>query len=290
VTSLARHGLADRRHIEARATRDRDLLLEFLGRDRIFAAYAIADMDDLEFGRTRWGLAFDGDLPVAVAMEYRGISPQPLFVMGDPYGVGAVLRDIIRTRVAYLAAKADVVPAVGAHYRVDGAADMVRMHVDRETFRPVVGEAVRLDAGDTRHLTRLYELGLTAALPSEAVSSGVYYGVRRGARLIAAAGTHVISPMYGVAAVGNVFTHREYRGQGLAKVVTSAVTADLLETVEDVVLNVRADNPPALAAYRALGYREHTHFEERLVHRRNSLWDSIVAPIRHHLTERWRPA
>ena len=48
------------------------------------------------------------------------------------------------------------------------------------------------------------------------------------------------------------------------------------------MLNVRADNPPALAAYRALGYREHVRFEERLVHRRGSLWDSIVGPIRQY--------
>jgi ribosomal protein S18 acetylase RimI-like enzyme len=290
VASLARSGLADRRRLETSITRDREALLAFLERDRIFAAYAIADMDDLEFARTRWGLAFEGGLPVSLVMEYRGISPQPLFAMGDADGVSAILHDIIRTRMAYLATKPEVVPAVEAYYRVDAAADMVRMHVDRESFRPVLGDAVRLDAGDTRHLTRLYELGLTAALPSEAVAGGVYFGVRRGTRLIAAAGTHVISPMYGVAAVGNVFTHREYRGQGLAKVVTSAVTAELLRTVDDVVLNVRADNPPALAAYRALGYREHTHFEERLVHRRSSLWDSIVVPIRQYLSHRWRDA
>ena len=117
-------------------------------------------------------------------------------------------------------------------------------------------------------LNRLYELGLTAWLPTESIASGLYYGVRRGGRLVAAAGTHVISPTYGLAAVGNVFTHREWRGRGFAKIVTSAVTAELLETVDTVVLNVRADNPPALAAYRALGYREHTRFEERLVRRR----------------------
>ena len=290
MASLARSGLAGHRSLEARSTRDRDLLHAFLGRDRIFAAYAIADMDDAEFARTRWGLAFDGSEPVAVVMEYRGLSPQPLFVMGDADGVGTILRDIIRARVAFLAAKPEVVPAVEATYRVDPAADMVRMHVDRETFRPVLGDAVRLDAADTRHLSRLYELGLSAALPTESVASGVYYGVRRGSRLIAAAGTHVISPTYGVAAVGNVFTHREYRGQGLAKVVTSAVTTELLRSVDDVVLNVRADNPPALAAYRALGYREHTHFEERLVRRRSSAWDSIVEPIRRFLADRRRPA
>jgi predicted GNAT family acetyltransferase len=221
---------------------------------------------------------------VAVVMEYRGISPQHLFVMGDPEGIGGILRDIIRTRLAYLATQRDSVAALTERYRVDPPTDMVRMVVDRASFRPVLGDAVRLDVGDTQHLNRLYELGLTSWLPPEAVAAGIYFGVRRGTRLIAAAGTHVISPTYGLAAVGNVYTHRDYRGQGLAKVVTSAVTAELLSMLPEVVLNVRADNPPALAAYRALGYREHTHFEERLVARRGSLWDSIVGPIRQFLT------
>ena len=285
MASLARDGVASERHLEVRSTRDRDLLHQFLNRDRLFAAYALADMDDSEFARTRWGIAFEDGAPVAVVMEYRGISPQPLFVMGEPPGVSAVLRDVIRPRIAYLAAKPHVVPAVRERYRVEEAAPMVRMAVERATFIPVVGDAVRLDQGDTQHLNRLYELGFNAYLPREAVAAGIYYGVRRGTRLIAAAGTHVISPMYGIAAVGNVFTNREYRGQGLAKVVTSAVTSALLQQVETVVLNVRADNPPALAAYRALGYREHTHFDERLVHRRTSLWDSIVGPMRAYLSD-----
>ena len=284
MASVTRSGVAGPRRLVIEGTRDRELLLGFMDRDRIFAAYAIADMDDAEFARTRWGMAFEDDAPIALVMEYRGLSPQPLFTMGDPDGVGAILRDIIRTRVAFLASKPDVVQAVAEHYSVDVGADMVRMHVDGASFRPVLGDAVRLDVGDTRHLNRLYELGLTSWLPSEAVAAGVYYGVRRGTRLISAAGTHVISPTYGLAAVGNVYTQRDYRGQGLAKVVTSAVTTELLRTVEQVVLNVRADNPAALAAYRALGYREHTHFEERLVHRRSSLWDSIVGPIRRYLS------
>ena len=82
----------------------------------------------------------------------------------------------------------------------------------------------------------------------------------------------------------------DHRGQGLAKVVTSAVTSELLRIVDDVVLNVRLDNPSALAAYRALGYREHARFEERLVHRRSTLWDSIVGPIRQILNDHRRDA
>ena len=40
-------------------------------------------------------------------------------------------------------------------------------------------------------------------------------------------------------------------------------TDELLRTCDQVVLNVRADNPPALNAYRRLGYAEHLRFEER---------------------------
>jgi ribosomal protein S18 acetylase RimI-like enzyme len=285
MASVTRTGSARERHLVVHSTRDRALLHQFLNRDRLFAAYAIADTDDTEFPRTRWGVALEDGEPIAVVLEYRGISPQPLFVMGDPDGVASILRDVIRTRVAYLAAKPEIVPAVRERYRVEAAAEMVRMSVDRASFKPVVGDAVRLDQGDTRHLNRLYELGLTSWLPSEAVAAGVYYGVRRGTRLIAAAGTHVISRQFGIAAVGNVYTNREYRGQGLGKVVTSAVTAELLRNVDEVVLNVRADNPPALGLYRALGYTEHTQFEERLVRRHQSLWDSIVGPVRQYLSD-----
>jgi ribosomal protein S18 acetylase RimI-like enzyme len=280
MATATRDSLAGERHLEARSTRDRHMLHQFLEQDRIFAAYAIADTDDTEFARTRFGIAFDDRAPVAVVMEYRGISPQPVFAMGDPAGVSAILHDVIRPRIAYLGAKAEVVPAIRDHYRLEAPAPMVRMVVERAAFKPVLGDAVPLDQGDTGHLNRLYQLGFNAHLPEQAVAAGVYYGIRRGTRLIAAAGTHVVSRQWGVAAVGNVYTHREYRGQGLAKVVTSAVTADLLRDCETVVLNVRADNPPALALYRALGYREYAEFEERLVHRETSLWDSIVGPVR----------
>ena len=280
MASVTQDGVAGAQRLQVRSTRDRGLLHEFLGRDRVFAAYAIADTDDSEFGRTRFGVAYDGSEPVAVVMEYRGISPQPVFAMGDAEGISAIMRDVIRPRIAYLGAKPEAFRGVRDHYRTDAPAPMVRMVTDRQSFRPVVGDAVRLDQGDAGHLNRLYQLGLNAYLPDQAVASGIYYGVRRGTRLIAAAGTHVISAQWGIAAVGNVYTHREYRGQGLAKVVTSAVTADLLADCDTVVLNVRADNPPALSVYRALGYREHTEFEERLVHRETSLWDSIVRPVR----------
>ena len=49
---------------------------------------------------------------------------------------------------------------------------------------------------------------------------------------------------------------------------------------DQVVLNVRSDNPPALKAYRRLGYAEHVRFEERLGHRIGSPVGRLAAPLR----------
>ena len=75
----------------ARQTTDRAQMREFLVQDRLYAAYAICDLEEREFGRTRWGAAYDGDDLVAVGLEYTGPTPQPLFVMGRADGIEARL-------------------------------------------------------------------------------------------------------------------------------------------------------------------------------------------------------
>jgi RimJ/RimL family protein N-acetyltransferase len=266
----------------ARATSDRALLRAFLERDRLFAAYALCDLDVREFARTRWGVATSGDDPVAVVLEYGGYAPQPLFVMGENAGISAILRDVLHPRAAYAALLPANLPAVEAHYRVEPGPQMVRMWVDRASFRPYPAEVARLLPVEIGDLNRLYELGFTAWLPPSAIAEGIYYGIRVNGRLVSAAGTHVVSPEARLGIVGNVMTHTDFRGRGYATAVTAAVTADLLRFCDQVVLNVRSDNPPALEAYRKLGYQEHVRFEERLVHREeeSGIVRTLTAPIR----------
>ncbi len=279
--ATATHGRVsvEGRVLEVGATRDRDLLRSFLERDRLRAAYAICDLDEREFAKTKWGVARSGGETVAVVLEFGGLTPQPLFVMGDAEAIAAILRDVIRPRLVYLAADASHLPAIDRIYRIDSGPQMVRMVVNRRTFEPVHGPVTRLVPQDIFDLNRLYGLGFAGWLPADSIANGVYYGVRVAGRLVAAAGTHVISPQARMAAVGNVMTHVDFRGRGFAKATTSAVTHELLQTCDDVVLNVRSDNPPALAAYRSLGYRDYCRFEERLAHRRGARWDTIVAQI-----------
>lgn len=277
---MATVAVSQRSALAARPTTDRILLRSFLEQDRRYAAYAICDLEDHEFARTRWGAAWDGDVLIAVGLEYTGPSPQPMFVMGRSDGIGAVLRDVLRPRAAYIAARRSWLPAIEAHYRVDPGPEMVRMWVDRSRFRPYPASVQRLLPPDIGELNKLYQLGFAAWLPSSAIADGVYYGMRVHGRLVAAAGTHVVSRTARMAVVGNVLTQVDYRGRGFATAVTGAVTAELLRTCDEVVLNVRADNPPAINAYRRLGYAEHARFEERLIHRLGSPWPDVQASLR----------
>jgi RimJ/RimL family protein N-acetyltransferase len=264
----------------ATTTRDRGALRAFLERDRLFAGYAMCALDERPFELARWALASRAGEAVALTMAQGGPDPQPVFVMGEAEGVEALLRRVIRPWAAWLAMPAELLPAVERLYHLDRGPQMVRMAVDRHSFHPYPGPVQRLTPSNVGELNRMYDLGFTSWLPAEALSDGVYYGLRYAGRLVAAAGTHAVSRESRMAIVGNVMTIRPYQGRGFAKATTSAVTAELLRECDQVILNVRADNPPALAAYRALGYHEHTRFEERLGHRRGGRWDAFVAPLR----------
>jgi ribosomal protein S18 acetylase RimI-like enzyme len=277
---MATVAVGRRGSIVARSTTDTAVIRAYLERDRRYAAYAICDLEEREFARTRWGMAWENDSPIALVLEYNGPTPQPLFAMGREDGIAVILRDLIRPRVAYVAVAPTVLPAIETAYRVDPGPSMVRMWVDRAHFQPYPATVQRLLPVEIGDLNRLYQLGFASWLPSTAIADGVYYGLRVNGQLVAAAGTHIVSAAARLAVVGNVLTHIDYRGRGFATAVTGAVTADLLRTCDEVVLNVRADNPPALNAYRRLGYREHARFEERLVHRLGSPWPDLAAPIR----------
>ena len=225
-------------------TADRVMLRSYLETERLYSAYALCDLDEREFLRTRWGVAMAAGKPIAVVLQYAGYSPQPIFVMGQNDGIQAILADVIKPRTAYVAARPEHLPAIAANYRVDSGPAMLRMWVDAAHFRPFPADVRRLLPVEIGELNRLYQLGFASWLPASAISDGLYYGVRVGGRLVSAAGTHVISATARLAVVGNVMTHTDYRGRGYATAVTGAVTAELLRFCDQGVLNVRGRWPP----------------------------------------------
>ena len=271
-----------------RAVTDRSEIAAFLRTDRRYAAYALGDLDGPNRNRVAWGMAYDeAGRPTALVMHHAGLVPQPLFLMGAPDGCRAVLESVLKPRDAYLQGTELHEAALRGLYDLDAPLQMLRMVVDRETFVPFAGPAERLTALDIDDLNSLYQLGFRAGFPPSVVEDGVYYGVRVRDRLVSAAGTHAINPREGIAVVGNVMTHADFRGHDFAKMVTSAVTAELLDRVEDVALNVHADNDPAVAAYSRLGYRTHCQLIERLARRRHDGW-GLMRPIREAIRIPWQ--
>lgn len=279
--------VASRVELHARPVADRDEIAAFLHRDRLHAAYALAELDGPGRRRASWGMAYDHTgQAVAAGMHHEGLIPRPLFLMGDPEGCQAILLTTLKPRDAFFQLDAEQTPAVAELYDLDTPIEVLRMAVDGESFRPFAGPAERLTSRDVDDLNRLYKLGFRTAFPNSVIEEGVYYGVRVGGRLIAAAGTHGISRREGIGIVGNVMTHADFRGHNFAKMVTSAVTAELLSEVRDVALNVHADNESAVAAYTRLGYRIHCRLVERLGRRRSSgSW--LIRPFREAMRRSW---
>lgn len=254
-----------------RREHDPRVLDALLAEDPAYSAYALGHLEPGLIERAVFwvGEACDpgaaaGGVPTAgVVMHGAATLGRTTVVAGDPGAVDAILSLHPGPRRTYISTAAAVhLPVLRRRYRMAPPQPMLRMEVTAGSFvHPVGGGGAptirRLRGWDAGALNRLYAAGHgpTGYRPDD-VEAAVYWGAYAGRRLVAAAGTHVIAPHHGVAMVGNVFTVPEYRGRGLGRRVTGAVTAELLERgIATVALTVDPRNTPAIVAYRALGYR-----------------------------------
>ena len=240
-------------------------ILAYLETDRLYAAYAIGDLEAGLFAQCTWvGTEKDGQLG-ALALCFRGLEPPALFLMGMADGLRAILGGALRPDRAYITCQPNLLAMTREFYAWDETSPMIRMALQATRFQPGerTGECIRLTTAHSEQLTWLYAQAETVAFSPVQVEHGVFYGVLQGRELVAAAGTHLVSPTYGVAAVGNVFTHSDHRRQGHGTTVTGAVVAELLRLgIRDIVLNVGQRNVAAIRVYERLGFERYCPFLE----------------------------
>lgn len=230
-----------------------DDVLGYLNQDRAYAAAAFLYLEPYHLPYSRWMLAQAGE---RWALALLGGGPGGGFVvtMGDAGLLPLALAEAQGDLQAYVVYRPEHAATVKQHYALHDRQDLMRMAVDRERFQPVTGAARRMRSNDVADLNRLYRTESGANFAPYHLTEGVYYGVWEDNQLVSVAGTQMVSWTHGTAIVANVLTHPRYRGRGYATVVTSAVTAELLERCHDVVLNVDPTNTPAVRAYVRLGY------------------------------------
>jgi ribosomal protein S18 acetylase RimI-like enzyme len=240
--------------------------------DRHWNGYSIADLAPPLRQWTRVAVARLGEgTATAVCLFYQHPMFNSTIPYGDPVGVAAILDAAAEAGElpdqTYILAQHAHMPNLARHYDFPhGHHEMLRMAVSGATFvRPdgLTVPVARLDEADLQALLALYADYADGAFTPDQLTHGVFYGAYEGGQLIAAGGTHVVAPLYGIAAVGNVYTAPGARGRGLGGAIAAAVTADLLAgACRDVILNVVASNEPAVRIYRRLGFAEHCPYVE----------------------------
>ena len=242
---------------------DRSEILSYLETDRLYTAYAIGDLEPALFGDCAWAGAWQAGVQRALILHYRGLTPAALFLAGTTGGLRAILEGELRPESVYLTCRSEQLALARGFYEWPAPVPMWRMVLKPGEFRPVAADCVRLGAADARELETLYELGGGLAFSPAQIEQGVFFGIRAGGELVSVGGTHLASPTYGVAAVGNVFTHPEHRGRGLGTAVTSAVVEALQRmAVRNIVLNVGQENKGAIRIYERLGFVRYCPFLE----------------------------
>jgi RimJ/RimL family protein N-acetyltransferase len=252
-----------------------DEVRSFFERDRLLAAYALADLDPANVDTARWWVARRGRDVVGAALLVEVLPFRPCFAMGEAEALAGIFRDLREPRLI-VAAPPPARLAIEQTYRFERIDRMHRMVVDERAFRPRIGHRVtRLRPEHVEDVIDLYGEASRTYFTPERLDREIYFAVYVDDRIVSAAGTHVRSREAGIAAVGNVLTRVPYRDRGMATTVTTAVTDAALTEHRDVVLNVREDNVTAIAVYERLGYRLHARFVEGPAVRR-APWERIT--------------
>ena len=224
--------------------------------DPAWSLYALADLDDGLFEQCDWSA-----LGESLALVFHGLPIRPIFVMGDATSTRELLHSLPET-TGYLTLQPDQLEGPEIYYFRERH-EMRRMLL--EDFSPAKGKVETLSRRDEADILCLKASGGGAgiAFAPFQLDTGFFRGVRWDGELVAVAGVHAVSRNESVAAVGNVFTRPDCRGQGLARMVTSAVVTALREAgIGTIGLNVEHTNKAAIHIYEQLGFRARlTYFE-----------------------------
>jgi RimJ/RimL family protein N-acetyltransferase len=272
--------------------RDPEEIRRLLKPHRSYAAYGLAQLQPPLFKQSQWWLA-EGDGGDALLMHSHGGLGHALLSLGDEIGLWVLLSLHPGPAYSFATVELEHLPVMRQFFSFSHSQPMLRMIVDRRRFVPApslqTGTSLhlrRLSAADTHDVNRLNATeGIGISYRPGQIRDGTYFGIFNDGLLVAMAGTHGVSRSDRIAVLGNVFTHPRYRNSHYALQATSAVTSELLETCDEVVLTVDPRNEPAVRAYTRLGYREVSRLIETAVTRRESV--RVISLLR-CLIARWR--
>jgi len=264
-------------------TTDKKRLLKHFRRDPVLFAYHIGDLDDFYFPDCLWAVHFGERSGIDdVLLTYTGCETPTLLAFGLSNRFGDLLSDYLtlaprkfychyqKQHHATFTRYMTETP-LGTHLKMKlNKAEFAKHHPPDTRTGDL--ETVRLDASHEPLLRTLY----AAAYPDNyfvprMLQTGKYFGCFDAGSIVAVAGVHVSSDKHKIAVLGNIATHPDHRGHGLAGLLTYRLVAELICAKKMVCLNVKADNYPAITCYEKLGFVKVHEYEEALFELRPGL-------------------
>ncbi len=250
---------------------DKNELERFLLRYPHLNFYHLGDLDDFFWPYTSWlALREDGEI-TALTLLYSGIQPAAfLAIVNDNQ---AQMESLLQGSLALLPKSfyahlspglEDVLQRGGYRLELHGAHHKMALTRPHKLEEVDTGAVEALGMDNLAEMQTLYEKSYPGNwFDPRMLQTGQYAGIRgEDGQLVSVAGIHVYSPEYKIGVLGNITTLPAVRGQGLGKTVTAGLCKQLLETVDSIGLNVKADNQAAIAAYSRIGFERVGEYSE----------------------------
>jgi ribosomal protein S18 acetylase RimI-like enzyme len=253
--------------METRTTRDKGEIYRFLSGAPYLQLYTIGDLDDFFWPDTIWYAIYNNGEMQSVALLYTGMTPSTLllFYEKDPYYSQSLLKSIrhllpdnfnvhLSPGLIDIFGKENIIEDYGHNYRMILTRDPVSVSEDNVR---------KLELSDISSINSLFKVAYPDNwFDSRMVETGKYFGYYNEGALIGVAGIHVYSPEYRIAALGNIATHPDFRGQKIAYKLTSALCSDLKKSVDIIGLNVNSENKAAIKCYQNIGFEIRSTYDE----------------------------
>src|SRR3990172_12422696 len=179
-------GRAARAYVEylVRPLRDRDEIRRLLLPQGEYAAYALGQLQPHLFARSEWWVS-RGAGGEAFVLHSSGGLGSALFALGAVDALEAVLQLHPGPRNTFLTCQQHLLETMLRHYHLPERHSMLRMLVNRETFRPVEGDVRRLTGRDVRRVNQLYRVdGTPTFYTAQNINDAVYYAAFDGPRMV----------------------------------------------------------------------------------------------------------
>ena len=248
--------------------KDKKTLYNHFKKDAYLFAYHIGDLDDFYFSDCKWfGLEEYGQI-IEIILLYSGLKVPTLLLFGSvekiPYLVEEIIDKLPNSFFCHY--QGNFHEIFKSKYKMTFLGTHLKMK-----FQGKLSTLSNIDTSDTFHLSER-DIPELLSLYQEAypegyfvpfmVNSGKYFCIKVDNRIVSVAGVHVFSSIYNIAVLGNIITHPNFRGRGLAKKCTNQVLKSFEGKINRIGLNVKKDNVIALQLYETLGFKIHSTYKE----------------------------